>query len=158
MPTLAHGAFELSESSAIDEYLEEVFAPPLYPAVYPREVRARARTRQLQAWLRSDLMALREERSANTMFYERANAPLSEAGRSASEKLVSVLERVLPDGATQLFSEWCIADAELAFMLHRLILNGDPLPEHVQRYAETQWRRPTVREWVARERAPYVPY
>ena len=40
VPTLVHGDFNLSESSAISEYLEDRHpAPP----VYPRELRARAR-------------------------------------------------------------------------------------------------------------------
>ena len=158
VPTFAHGSFELSESSAIDEYLEETFAPPGYAAVYPREPRMRARVRQVQAWLRSDLMALREERSANTMFYEHAREPLSAAGRAAADKLVDVVERVLPDGAEHLAGSWSIADSDLAFMFHRLILNGDAVPARLRRYAERQWQRPSVRAWVDRERAPYVPY
>lgn len=96
-------------------------------------------------------MALREERSANTMFYERAHEPLSAAGRAAAEKLVAVVDGLLPEGATHLVGEWCIADSELAFILHRLILNGDPLPERLKRYAERQWQRASVREWVERE-------
>ncbi len=103
-------------------------------------------------------MALREERSANTMFYERANQPLTSAGRAAADKLVAVVERLLPEGASHFVGAWSIADSELAFMLHRLILNEDPLPARLRRYAEDQWRRASVREWVERERAPYVPY
>src|SRR5262245_38246843 len=49
VPTLVHGDFTLSESSAIAEYLEDVF--PDRP-VYPRNPRERARARQIQAWLR----------------------------------------------------------------------------------------------------------
>ena len=47
VPLLTHGTFELSESSAIIEYLEETFAPPRYPALLPatrRSGRARARS------------------------------------------------------------------------------------------------------------------
>jgi glutathione S-transferase len=158
VPTLAHGEFQLSESSAIDEYLEETFPAPTYARIYPRDPKARARVRQVQAWIRSDLMALREERSANTLFYERAGAPLSPEGRAAADKLFRVVDRMLPDGAEHLAGDWSIADSELAFMLHRLILNGDPIPDRMQHYAERQWQRPTVREWVVRERPPYAPY
>lgn len=38
VPTLVHEGFSLSESSAISEYLEEVFAPPDHAAVYPQDV------------------------------------------------------------------------------------------------------------------------
>lgn len=41
------------------------------------------------AWLRSDLMPLREERSTLTMLYEehRAKTPLSEKGEQAAQKV-----------------------------------------------------------------------
>ena len=47
VPSLIHGDFSLSESSAIAEYLEEAFPPPQYPAIYPRDIRKRARARQV---------------------------------------------------------------------------------------------------------------
>jgi glutathione S-transferase len=158
VPALAHGDFWLSESSAIDEYVEEAFAPPRHPALYPPEPRQRARARQVQAWLRSDLMPLRDERATTTMFYQRADRPLSPAGKAAAEKLIRVCDQLLPQRGDQLFGAWCIADSDLAFMLHRLILNDEPVPPRVRRYAELQWTRPSVREWVERERIPLVPY
>ena len=51
-----------------------------------------------------------------------------------------------------MFDAWCIADADLAFMLHRLVLNGDPVPPNLKQYAETQWKRPSVRAYVEHER------
>jgi len=158
VPSLKHGDFWLSESSAIDEYLEDVFPPPGHSALYPVDPRQRARARQVQAWLRSDLGALREERPTTTMFYERTGRPLSSAGEAAAEKLVGVTERLLATGAEHLFDAWSIADADLAFMLHRLLRNGEPVPAHVRAYAERQWRRPAVREWDERQRIPLVPY
>src|SRR5476651_2226026 len=58
VPMLVHDEFALSESSAICEYLDETFAGT---RLYPTELRDRARARQVQAWLRSDLMPIREE-------------------------------------------------------------------------------------------------
>src|SRR5688572_4486537 len=52
VPVLEHGAFRLSESSAIVEYLEDSFAPPKYPALLPAAPRERARARQIMAWIR----------------------------------------------------------------------------------------------------------
>src|SRR5215470_2219028 len=47
VPGLAHDDFWIAESSAIVEYLEEAFPPPGWPALFPAEVRRRARVRQL---------------------------------------------------------------------------------------------------------------
>ena len=41
-----------------------------------------------------------------------------------------------------------IADVDLAVMLNRLILNGDAMPAQLVAYAQRQWQRPSVREWV----------
>lgn len=158
VPALAHGEFGLAESTAIVEYLEDAFPPPAHARLLPADLRARARARQLMGWIRSDLGALREERSTATMFYERAKTPLTSAGKSAADKLIAVASRVLASGATTLFGDWSIADADLGFMLHRLLLNGDDVPKELRAYAEVQWKRPSVREFVEHVRPAYVPY
>lgn len=150
VPSLAHGAFALAESSAIIEYLDEAF--PAVP-VLPKALQARARARQLMSWMRSDDTAIiREERSTTTMFYAPATAALSAKARLAADKLVRVAERMLEGDVTHLFGDWSIVDAELAFMLHRLILNGDSVPSHVKSWAESEWRRPSVAKFVGLER------
>ncbi len=151
VPTLQHGDFSLSESSAITEYLDEVFPGA---RLYPAEARDKARARQIQAWLRSDLMPIRNERSTEVVFYGAKKAPLTSAARQAAEKLFSVAESLLPAGAHNLFGEWCIADVDLALMLNRLVLNGDPVPETLAAYARRQWQRPTVQRWVNHKRSP----
>jgi len=155
VPSLTDGDFSLSESQAIVEYLEDVKPEP---ALLPRGARDRARARQIMGWVRSDLDALREERPTHTMFYARATAPLTKAGEAAAAKLVDVASRLIPDGRTQLFDAWSIADADLAFMLHRLILNGHDVPAKIRAFAETQWARPSVAEFVRRDRPTYVAY
>lgn len=158
VPALAHGDFWLTESSAIVEYLEDVFPAPAYPAVLPADPLARARARQIMAWVRSDLGALRIERPTTTMFYERAALPLSPAGAEAAATLVRVAESVVPATSPHLFGAWSIADADLAFMLHRLILNDHPLPARVAEWARVQWQRPSVQEYVSHDRGPFRVY
>lgn len=158
VPALEHQGFTVAESSAIVEYLEDVFAPPAHARVLPEDLRARARARQVLAWIRSDLGALREERPTSTMFYERADKPLTAAGELARDKLLRVAGALVPNGATSLFGAYSIADSDLAFMLHRLILNGHDVGAKLLRFAEAQWARPSVREFVEHVRPPYVPY
>jgi len=61
VPTLVDGAFSLSESSAIVEYLDDKFPAPVHPRALPDDVEPRARARQIMAWVRSDVGALRDE-------------------------------------------------------------------------------------------------
>jgi glutathione S-transferase len=152
VPALKHGDFTLSESSAITEYLDERFAPPAHRAVYPVDLQARARARQIQAWLRSDLMPIREERSTEVIFFGDKRPPLSREGKAAAERLFAVAESVLPPGGTNLFGEWSIADTDLALMLNRLVMHGDPVPERLAAYARHQWQRPSVQRWVQQPR------
>lgn len=156
VPALRHGDFWLAESQAIVEYLEEAF--PRGPRLLPANLQQRARARQVLGWVRSDLLALREERSTATMFYEHATEPLTAAGRAAADKLLRVAGLLIPEGATTLFGAWSIADADLAFMLHRLILNGRDVPAKVRAFAEAQWARPSVKAFVEHARPAYVPY
>jgi glutathione S-transferase len=150
VPALIHDGFWLTESNAIVEYLEESF--PDSKRLLPKRNPDRARARQILSWLSSDLLPLREERSTATLFFDRATAPLSDAARAAAGKLVRVTEQLLPGDHATLFEEWSIADAALSLMLHRLILNGDPVPERVAKYAARTWQRKSVRDFVERPR------
>ncbi|MGD9602173.1 MAG: glutathione transferase [Gammaproteobacteria bacterium] len=151
VPTLLHDTFHLSESSAITEYVDETF--PGQP-LYPTEPRARARVRQVQAWLRSDLMPIREERSTEVVFFGSKKAALSAAARESAAKLFAAAEVLLPPGAENICGQWSIADVDLALMLNRLVLGGDPVPERLASYAKKQWQRPTVQRWVNLTRPP----
>ncbi len=146
VPCLVHNDFMLTESSAITEYLDEMFPAPEYHALYPVLPQKRAVARQIQAWIRSDLGALREERSTYTVFYRRAEQPLSPAAQAAADKLVHLAERVI-DGP-YLFGRWCIADTDLAVMLSRLVMNGDPVPQKLKDYVAHQWQRESLQDWL----------
>lgn len=149
VPVLAMDDFELSESSAITEYLEERFAPPEWERIYPHEPQKRARARQIQAWLRSDLGPVREERSTDVVFGGVKKPALTPAGAACAQKLYDTALSLLADGNPNLFGEWCIADADLALMLNRLVLNGDTVPPALVDYATFQWQRASVQRYVA---------
>lgn len=148
VPTLEHGDFCLAESSAVDEYLEDVFPPPRYPRLYPELAADRARARQLQAWVRSDLMPLRNERPTSSVFGREPVKPLTAEGQEAATRVVRAAETLLPQGAGHLFGAFTIADLDLAMMLQRLVANGDPVPPRIKAYAEGVWQRPSVQEWL----------
>jgi glutathione S-transferase len=155
VPTLIHDGFALSESSAICEYLDETF-PGVH--LYPKDPRDRARARQVQAWLRSDLMPIRDERPTFVVFCGAKRPALSVQAREAADKLFSAALTLLDGRTDNLFGEWSIADVDLAMMLQRLILLGDPIPKRLVDYATLQWRRPTVQQWIHRARPPLVGY
>ena len=152
VPTLGHEGFYLSESSAICEYLEDLFPAPAHVRIYPEDLQQRARARQIQAWLRSDFMPIREERSTEGIFFKPIITPLSDAAQAAASKLFTAANDLLQDGALNLFDAWCIADTDLALMINRLALNGDPVPEKLLAYAQHQWQRASVQLWVQQER------
>ncbi|MDR8370041.1 glutathione transferase [Pseudomonas lactis] len=145
VPTLVDGDFALSESSAITEYLDQAYPET---SVYPADVQQRARARQVQAWLRSDLLPIRQERSTLVVFCGQKRPPLSAEAQAAATKLISAAQALLADNREYLCGQWSIADVDLAVMLNRLILNGDAVPTQLVAYAQRQWQRPSVREWV----------
>jgi glutathione S-transferase len=155
IPTLVHDSFALSESSAICEYIDETFPGT---RLYPTDPCDRARARQVQAWLRSDLIPIREERPTLVVFCGAKRPALSATARVAADMLFSGALTLLEGRTDNLFGDWSIADVDLAMMLQRLIVLGDPVPPRLVDYATLQWRRPTLQQWVQRARPPLVQY
>lgn len=158
VPALQHGDFVLAESNAIAEYLEDAFPGPVHPRLFPEAVRERAIAREIMAWIRSDLMPIREERPTTSVFIQPVNRPLSEHAMHSVRRLVSACEQLIKPGHQTLFDAWCLADADLALMLQRLIKNGDELPAHLVAYADANWARPSVAKWLSHPRSDYTPY
>jgi glutathione S-transferase len=155
VPTLIHDGFALSESSAICEYVDEAFPGT---RLYPADRHDRARARQVQAWLRSDLLPIRDERPTFVVFNGAIRPALSPPAREAAEKLFSAALRLLDGKTDYLFGDWSIADVDLAMMLQRLIALDDPVPTRLIDYARLQWHRPTVQQWIQIRRPPLVGY
>ncbi|MGJ7514883.1 glutathione transferase [Pseudomonas baetica] len=155
IPTLVHESFALSESSAIAEYLDEL--SPGHKKLFPQDIQQRARARQLQAWLRSDLLVVRKERPFDLVYFGKKDNPLSDDAKAAVDRLFFVADRLLEEGAEHLFGDWSIADTDLAIMLNRLVANGDPVPARLAAYVRRQWDRDSVRAWMDIERvAPAI--
>ncbi|MGC1520690.1 MAG: glutathione transferase [Steroidobacteraceae bacterium] len=155
VPTLIHDGFALAESSAICEYVDETFDGT---RLFPTDPRDRARARQIQAWVRSDLMPIREERPTFVVFHGAKRPALSESARDAAQRLFSAALTLLDGRTDNLFGAWSIADVDLAMMLQRLIVLGDAVPQRLIDYATHQWRRPSVGQWSHQKRPPLVGY
>jgi glutathione S-transferase len=155
VPTLVHDGFALSESSAICEYIDETTPGT---RLYPSDPQDRARARQVQAWMRSDLMPIREERPTFVVFCGARRPPLSATARASAQLLFSGALTLLEGRTDHLFGDWSIADVDLAMMLQRLIVLGDPVPQRLVDYATQQWRRPTLQQWIHRARPVLVEY
>jgi glutathione S-transferase len=152
VPALDHDGLWLSESRALVEYLEERFPAPEYPAVLPSTIEDRARARQLLSWLHSGIENLRRERPTSSIFHEPVRTPLGVGARAEAEVLCRITERFLPADRATLFSQWTVCDVDLPIAIHRLLASGDPVPAPVRAYAETAWRRPSVRAYVDQKR------
>jgi glutathione S-transferase len=152
VPTLVDGDFKLSESSAISEYLEEAFPAPRYPSVYPANIRERSIARQVQAWLRSDFLPIREERSIETIYIKPADKPLSKEAKASVAKLFAGADKLIKEGALNLFNDWCIADTDLAMMLNRLLANKEKVSPKLTAYAQHQLQRKSLQGWVNQKR------
>lgn len=144
VPAIEDKGFKLCESSAICEYLEDNYAGTL---LYPQNPQQKAKVREVQAWLRSDLLAIREERTTMVVYRNGAVADLSAKAQVAANKLINAALQLIPEGRHSLFEQWSIADSDLAVMLNRLILAGDPVPARLVEFAKFQWQRPSVQEW-----------
>jgi glutathione S-transferase len=148
VPCLVDGTLWLTESSAISEYLAERFPPPAHPALLPASLNERARARQVMSWLRTSLGALREARPTTSVFHRPVQTPLSGKAEVDAAELARVALRWLEAKPT-LAATWCIADADLALALMRLVANNDPLPKPLVDYALSQWDRASIRRYVA---------
>jgi glutathione S-transferase len=155
IPALQHGAFWLTESLAIVEYLEDMFPPPTWARLLPADPQARARARQIMAWLRFDTQALRLERPWQRSIYPGPpQAPLSPAAERDAAELVELALRLDASGE---LADWNIAHADLAFSLWRLARGDYALPAVAQQVLDRNLERPSIRAYIEHPRPPNPP-
>lgn len=155
IPALQHGDLWLTESLAIVEYLEDAFPAPAYPRLLPAEPARRARTRQVMAWLRTDLLALREERPWQLMVYPAE--PLAPLSPAASRQAAELLELVGWLDTHGELGEWNLAHADLAFALMRFRASGIAMTDPAERLLARNLERTSVRAYLDHARPPHPP-
>jgi glutathione S-transferase len=149
VPVLVHGELWISESLAISEYIAEKFPIPNWPRIFPADLGQRARSRQVMSYLRTGLFALREDRPTANVFGRPTIRPMSDKAKVDAADLLRVASALIKPGAKTLFDEWCIADADFALALMRMIACEDPVPQHLIDYALAQFDRKSVRRYIA---------
>lgn len=98
-------------------------------------------------------MSIRTERSTEVVFYGAKKPSLSAEAEAEVALLFSAALRLLGKRSDHLFDTWSLADVDLAMMIKRLVAHGDSVPDQLVDYTETQWQRPSVRHWLAQDRA-----
>ncbi len=151
VPVLMDDGFPVWDSLAIAEYLAEKFPDR---ALWPRDVKARARARSISAEMHSGFQNLR---SACTMNIE---ADLSQAGalvwrdkpavRADVARLVEMWSELLDTHkGPMLFGDFSIADAMYAPVVMRLTRFALPVPPAITAYLQRVQDLPGVAAWVA---------
>ncbi len=154
VPILVDGEVWITESIAVSEYLAERFPAPDFPRLFPADLVQRARARQVMSALRTGFFAQREERPTTTIFGSPDRKPMSDKAKAEADELVRIASALIQPGATSMFGDWCIADADLTLALMRLVANGDPVPQQVAEYTTAQWLRASVRTFLGHVAAP----
>jgi glutathione S-transferase len=150
VPVLVDEGFAVWDSLAICEYLAERFPDK---ALWPADMRQRARARSLCAEMHSGFNALRNVCGMNIEAQlpevgARLMAENSDVQRDMARLTAMWTEALEQSGGPMLFGEFGIADAFYAPVCSRLRTYGLPLPQPLHDYVERVWALPGVQAWV----------
>jgi glutathione S-transferase len=151
VPVLVDDGLAVWDSLAIVEYLADRFPDK---AVWPRDMRQRARARSLCAEMHSGFGQLRSHCMMNIdADLATVGARLLQTEAGLRKDLARVVE-LWSDALTQsggpfLFGEFGAADAFFAPVVMRVTRYGLPLPAPLKAYTAAVEAAPGVREWIA---------
>ena len=150
VPVLVDDGFAVWDTLAIAEYLAEKFPDK---ALWPRDIKARARARSVCAEMHSGFTALRSHCGMNI------EASLPQVGalvwrdrpevRADVQRIVAMWTELLEEHkGPMLFGEFSIADAFFAPVCIRLKNYGLPVPGHITDYIRRVCALPGVKAWI----------
>jgi len=150
VPALVDDGFSVWDTLAIVEYVAEKFQDK---AIWPRDMKARARARSVCAEMHSGFSALRSHCPMNV------EASLPQVGalvwrdqaavRADVQRLVSMWTELLAQhGGPMLFGEFSAADAYFAPVCMRLKTYALPVPAPITEYIQRVCALPGVQAWV----------
>ena len=147
----------IPDSLAIIEYVEEVFTPPSYPALWPADVSARAQARWMAAAMHSGFAQLRESMSFNLCFLPQPPAATPAALAEAAEML-GFWETALGTKSTEgdfLCGPFGAVDAMYAPAVVRLTAFKVPTEAtpRAAAYMQAVLAHPAVKRWMDPARA-----
>ncbi|NML14200.1 glutathione S-transferase family protein [Azohydromonas caseinilytica] len=149
VPVLLDGDLAVWDTLAITEYVAERFTQH---AIWPRDVKARARARSICAEMHSGFTALRGNCGMNieARLPEVGQRVLAEEGvRRDLDRIVGLWRDALQaSGGPFLFGEFSAADAYYAPVVSRLQTYALPVPQDIADYMARVWTAPGVADWV----------
>ncbi len=150
VPVLMDDGFAVWDTLAIAEYLAEKFPQA---ALWPQDMKARARARSVCAEMHSGFGALRSHCPMNI------EASLPQVGalamrdqpavRADLERIVAMWTELLKEHkGPMLFGEFSIADAFFAPVCMRIKTYWLPVPNHITAYIQRVAALPGVKAWI----------
>ena len=147
VPCLHDDGLPVWESIAIAEYLAEKC-----PAMWPADVRARARARSIAAEMHAGFARLRTAMPMNLKLKLKGKPATPEVQRDI-DRIVEIWEEARRDFASGdgpwLFGRFSVADAMYAPIAWRLHIYNVPLPPVAAAYRDALLAHPAMQEWYA---------
>lgn len=151
VPVLVDNGAVIFDSLAIMEYASEIGERPLLPA----DVRLRARTRSLVAWVHAGLSGICGNLSFESVFFPSPRG-MTPAEIQQAQRIQGVWEGELArSGGPYLMGDLSLADLAFVPVVQRLQAHGSSAEQfrHVGPWIERLLSRPAVVEWMREARA-----
>ncbi|CCQ12303.1 Glutathione S-transferase [Pseudoalteromonas luteoviolacea B = ATCC 29581] len=143
VPALKDGDFNLCESLAIAEYINETYCNG---RGWPKENKKRAHARALSAEMISSFHALRNAMPMNIRAKRWVN--IDTAVQKDIQRIDAIFNLASQQKGGYLFGDWSIVDAMYAPVVLRFVTYGVFLSPNAQHYCEHVMQCPILQKWI----------